>query len=382
MLNIVQITGLFGMYDYTVDLQQSSTKGLLFLTGPNGMGKSTILRLVYALYKKDFTTLSTIDYRTAQFVFDACTITLERKKTVELVDEKSDVPSREVITLSYSYTSHPNEGEKPFTEECTWNYTDKRLKKSTAKNAHTNSMDLLMESEKCLYIADNRLSQNTGDEVIYSPEHLKQFVEKLKVKLTDAMIPVGIVENKPFNALEERKANVIMQLENLESCGIEFPSQKESLASAYPDVVWYTCRSCERAFETCSEDIEKLRLFREILKDSHFIDKDLELSMRRGYRFISKNEDRTILSYDMLSSGERHMIMQLMMLLISPQKISLVLIDEPEISFHLMWQMQYLKHIVRIQRLRKCAILVATHSTQIFDSDFTLTTDLWRQHRK
>ena len=99
------------MYDYTVDLQQSSTKGLLFMTGPNGMGKSTILRLVYALYNKDFTTLSTIDFREAHFVFDACTIKLERTKTVELVDEKSDVPSREVITLSYNYTSHPKEEE-------------------------------------------------------------------------------------------------------------------------------------------------------------------------------------------------------------------------------------------------------------------------------
>lgn len=381
MLNKVQIVGLFGMYDYTVDLQQSSTKGLLFMTGPNGMGKSTILRLVYALYNKDFTTLSTIDFREAHFVFDACTIKLERTKTVELVDEKSDVPSREVITLSYNYTSHPKEEEEPFTEECSWIYTDKQLKKSTAPNAHTNSMDLLMESEKCLYIADNRLSQNTGDEVIYSPEHLQQYIEKLKVKLTDSMIPVGVVESSPFTGLEKRKEEVQKQLGYLESCGIEFPSQKESLSSASPDVVWHACRCCEHAFGKCSEDIEKLRLFREILEDSRFIDKDLELSMRRGYRFISKNEDRTILSYDMLSSGERHMIMQLMMLLISPQKISLVLIDEPEISFHLMWQMQYLKHIIKIQELRKCAILVATHSTQIFDSDFSLTTDLWRQHR-
>ena len=96
---------------------------------------------------------------------------------------------------------------------------------------------------------------------------------------------------------------------------------------------------------------------------------------------ISKNPNRTILSYDMLSSGERHLIMQLMMLLISPQKISLVLIDEPEISFHLMWQMQYLERISKIQDIRKCSFLVATHSTQIFDSHFEFTTDLWRQHK-
>lgn len=382
MLNSVQILGLFGMYDYTIDLQQSSKKGLLFMTGPNGMGKSTILRLINALYNKDFATLCQIDYKEAVFVFETCKITLNRQQTVELIDDNSDVPSVKIEGLTYSYESISLDGKAPFTESCSWSYSEGQLSELPNPGASTNSLDLLMGSEKCLYIADNRLSQNNQDEVLYSSEHFRQFVEKLKVRLTDSMIPTGPIEANEFEGLDARVSEIEKQLKYLEDCGLDFPAQKEGLKSKLKEVVWHTCRCCEHAFKTCSEEIQKLSLFKEFLEDSHLVDKELEISLRRGYRLISKNLDRTILNYDMLSSGERHLIMQLMMLLISPQKISLVLIDEPEISFHLMWQMQYLKRISKIQDLRKCSILVATHSTQIFDSHFELTTDLWRQHKK
>lgn len=381
MLNRVQILGLFGMYDYTIDLQQSSKKGLLFMTGPNGMGKSTILRLINALYNKDFATLCQIEYKEAVFVFETCKITLNRKQTIELIDDNSDVPSLKIDGLTYNYESISQDGKAPFSESCSWSYSEGHLSELPHQGASTNSLDLLMESEKCLYVADNRLSQNNQDEVLYSSEHFQQFIEKLKVRLTDSMIPVGLIEESELEGLDARVSKIDNQLKYLENCGIDFPAQKEGLKSKLKEVVWNTCLCCEHAFKTCSEEIQKLSLFKEFLEDSHLVDKDIEISLRRGYRLISKNPVRTILSYDMLSSGERHLIMQLMMLLISPQKISLVLIDEPEISFHLMWQMQYLKRISMIQDLRKCSILVATHSTQIFDSHFELTTDLWRQHK-
>ena len=57
----------------------------------------------------------------------------------------------------------------------------------------------------------------------------------------------------------------------------------------------------------------------------------------------------------------------------------LVLVDEPELSFHLMWQMQYLGNIKAVQNMRKCAFLIATHSTQVFEGKFELTTDLFAQ---
>lgn len=380
MLNQVQILGLFGMYNYTINLLQSSKKGLLFMTGPNGMGKSTVLRIINALYNKDFTTLCQIEYSNVIFTFDSCRISIHRDEKVEMIDSNSDVPHDNRIELHYHYHSE-NEEKSAYNESCSWTYSNGILKKSNEEQASINSLDLLMASEKCLYIADSRLSQNNTDELIYESEHLQQFIENLKVRLSDAMIPIGAVETDMFKNLEKRATNVSKQLQDLAMCGLEFPSQQDALKSGMKELVWHACQCCEHAFHMYSEEIQKLQVFRKFLENSYLVDKELEISLRRGYRLISKNPKRTILSFDMLSSGERHLIMQLMMLLISPQKISLVLIDEPEISFHLMWQMQYLEHITKIQDIRKCSILVATHSTQIFDSNFELTTDLWRQHK-
>jgi predicted ATP-dependent endonuclease of OLD family len=49
---------------------------------------------------------------------------------------------------------------------------------------------------------------------------------------------------------------------------------------------------------------------------------------------------------------------------------SLILIDEPEISLHILWQQQFLKDMQEITAIRKFDILIATHSPHIiYDRD-------------
>ena len=58
---------------------------------------------------------------------------------------------------------------------------------------------------------------------------------------------------------------------------------------------------------------------------------------------------------------------------------SLVLIDEPEISFHQMWQVDYLAHLQSIMALRNLQCIVSTHSPQIFNMNWDLSVDLYEQ---
>ena len=44
--------------------------------------------------------------------------------------------------------------------------------------------------------------------------------------------------------------------------------------------------------------------------------------------------------------------------------------------------MQYLNNIKAVQNMRKCAFLIATHSTQVFEGKFELATDLFTQSRQ
>lgn len=52
---------------------------------------------------------------------------------------------------------------------------------------------------------------------------------------------------------------------------------------------------------------------------------------------------------------------------------------EPEMSFHLMWQLNFLSQISTIVSLRKLQAIIATHSPQIFSQDWSLATDIYEQ---
>ena len=71
------------------------------------------------------------------------------------------------------------------------------------------------------------------------------------------------------------------------------------------------------------------------------------------------------------------MIIQIYELLFRAQSGTLVLIDEPELSLHMMWQMNYLKNLTQIAQLRGFQCIVATHSPQIFNSLWSKSVDLF-----
>lgn len=77
-----------------------------------------------------------------------------------------------------------------------------------------------------------------------------------------------------------------------------------------------------------------------------------------------------------LSSGEQHMVALFTLLLFSAKRGSLVLIDEPEISFHAAWKHAFLDDISRISELSDLQVVMATHSAAIVNGRWDLTEEL------
>ncbi|MDF5732730.1 MAG: AAA family ATPase [Rhizonema sp. PD38] len=77
-----------------------------------------------------------------------------------------------------------------------------------------------------------------------------------------------------------------------------------------------------------------------------------------------------------MSSGEQHELVLLYELLFKVQPDSLVLIDEPELSLHVGWQIQFLKDLQEITGLAYLDILMATHSPDIIQDRWDLTVEL------
>ena len=120
--------------------------------------------------------------------------------------------------------------------------------------------------------------------------------------------------------------------------------------------------------------INKIELFTEILNNRRFNFKRIEIDKDRGFIFESK--DKSLLKLTELSSGEQHEVVLLFELLFKAEENSLVLIDEPEISLHVVWQKEFLNDIQEIIELQKMDIIIATHSPQIINDRWDLTVDL------
>ena len=134
--------------------------------------------------------------------------------------------------------------------------------------------------------------------------------------------------------------------------------------------------------EKSKEYESRIDAFCDIINRCEFANKQLEVDKRFGFRFVSNDELHTILSLEQLSSGEKQMIIQVYELLFRAQSGTLVLIDEPELSLHMMWQMNYLKNLSEIVRIRGFQCVIATHSPQIFNSLWSKSVDLFTLSHK
>lgn len=132
------------------------------------------------------------------------------------------------------------------------------------------------------------------------------------------------------------------------------------------------------------EDVEKkLAIFDEIAKkielltriiNKRFSYKQIEISKEHG--FIFKTSKGATLSPTDLSSGEQHELVLFYELLFKVAPGSLILIDEPEISLHVAWQMDFLKDLKDITEVADLDVLIATHSPDIIGNRWDLTVQL------
>jgi predicted ATP-binding protein involved in virulence len=117
----------------------------------------------------------------------------------------------------------------------------------------------------------------------------------------------------------------------------------------------------------------RISLFRELITEK-FQFKNVIISRDSGISVESEDGYQIFLTD--LSSGEQHELVLLYELLFQIKDGALILIDEPELSLHVGWQIRFLTDLQRIQKLKPLQVLVATHSPQIINDRWDLTVEL------
>lgn len=119
----------------------------------------------------------------------------------------------------------------------------------------------------------------------------------------------------------------------------------------------------DKKFEPFIELLKKIELLEEII-NNRLLNKKLKVTSNEGLLVEHAKSSRKI-PLQSLSSGEQHEIILMIDLLFNVPKGGFVLIDEPEISLHVVWQISFIPDVNRIAELAGFKFIVATHSPQI-----------------
>ena len=166
------------------------------------------------------------------------------------------------------------------------------------------------------------------------------------------------------NGLLDQETETVFPVDSGEDKGIS-PNTKAVLAVYAEDN--------ERKLGIFDELARKIELLTTII-NNRFLYKRTTIDKEQGLVFTSKNG--AILPLEDLSSGEQHELVLFYELLFRITPGSLVLIDEPELSLHVVWQEQFLKDVQQVTQLTDIDIILATHSPDIISDRRDLVVEL------
>lgn len=433
----ISVSGLFGIFDHVIPLNMDDR--ITVIHGLNGFGKTAMLRILNGLFNSRYSELRTIPFSKFcvefdddsnieiikntdnskeienNFVFnfhdnnvDIINFKPKRRSDTENLLRILDdlIPGLERIS-SRKWLYTPTQ-ENLSLEEVLERFSDLLPVKFQSEaewleKLKNNIHIRLIESQRLLNLVPNlRLKFDDRTPTIestvsaYSNELAKLMQDKFKEYGTisqslDRSFPMRVVKQQSSPDLtDEHLRNQLKELEETRSRLIEVGLLDQDEDSEFQIQPQDIDESTKNALSVYVEDVEKkLNVFNEIaikinllkrIINNKFSYKEINFSKEKGFIFTtlynSSLSDSKILSPNDLSSGEQHELVLLYELLFKVQPNSLVLIDEPELSLHVGWQIQFLKDLQEITKLANVDILIATHSPDIIQDRWDLTVEL------
>ena len=323
MLIRIKVKSLFNVYDYDIGLTNGDKTTVKFITAPNGYGKTTILNFINAATNQSYDKMFLVPFQQFELFYDESGTDTLYKYSVTRIEEKSAADNTDVAqTLSKTLViklQRISDSEETLIEQFSIKQTAEGV---LSTEGRTDNIQMFFVSRASFYLTCER----------------KLIQKKDDLRIEDETLLIDNISVTPY------------------------PKElKEILNSP----------------ERYKEYEHRIQVFRDIINRCEFANKHLEVDKRFGFRFVAEDELHTILTLDQLSSGEKQMIIQVYEMLFRAQFGTLVMIDEPELSLHMMWQMNYLKNLSEIAQLRGFQCIVATHSPQIFNSLWSKSVDLF-----
>lgn len=438
----ISVKDLFGIFHHVIPLNMDER--ITIIHGPNGFGKTIILRLLNDLFSHRNSTLRAIPFSEFRVEF-------ENGMRFLLTKASNGSKSKEVKQSYPKITFHTNRSDvqEPYTlknspqlsktllqreifplierwvpeldrigpdiwrsdltyevlrfEEVLERFGERLPFTTTEVSFNEKEPDWLSEIRNSValrFIETQRLlnpakarrrADNEGQMKPTVKEYSEDLAENIKSTLAqsaalsqslDSTFPSRVVNFTARRSLPEQ--TLLSRLEELEDKRARLTKvgllEQESSDVQYQEIDDRTrlilsvyVEDVEKKLAVFDEIANKIDLLARII-NKRFSYKQIAINKERGFIFTTSNG--AVLSPTDLSSGEQHELVLFYELLFKVAPGSLILIDEPELSLHVAWQMEFLKDLKEIADLADLDVLIATHSPQIIHDRWDLTVRL------
>lgn len=418
LLKSLIITNLFNAFSYNIDFQ--STQQPFLLTGPNGYGKTTILSIIDNIASKNLLFFFQLPFDRIVFEFDNNqTLSIHSKllPTKEIA-EKTDAVlegEKEVVfewssngTLLGSFVLNNNLvrkasrnigyylGKRPelydynSSEFLKFVENNNRFYEIIAKELGQTTFLMLLSNLSSTFIKAQRINfdaENNTSSIESIVARLKRILEidqfnylKDAERHDNAFIDKLLSSSTRLSKVEyeEMVKGIEISINELKGFGLinsfkipEYLEAKSEILTAYINDV-------REKLGNYKATIEKLRLFSTLLEKKRFVNKSVFYSPAFGLRVKSNNGG--FININKLSSGEQNEIIMLYNFIYNVSDNSLLLVDEPENSLHVVWQEEFINDIEEISKTKKMQVVIATHSPQILGQRWKESYDLYENN--
>ena len=422
MISCLEIKKLFNRFDYTIELQRNT---ITILTGPNGFGKSTILKIISALSSTNVMFFYKLDFQEIIITFDDnTTFSIEKKRTdggtSALLVDKQELPfhlfASNATRVPWIHRVSPNEWmdfrtRERFGREDLFfhlfddadsiedisNYFNISPKKAKEYSFLIEKIKTIAEkSGNVRLISEQRLIRKEIDED--DDEQIVDVISELPEKMKARISQLTADYSKAANSLDSTYPQRLLSTkkglsgkeefqEKMENANIKFAKlskydlvdlpfiRSTNYEAEFSKALKISFEDFEKKYSVFADFIERLDLYTDII-NSHLSFKSIRITRESGLVVVDNDDPNHILKLEQLSSGEKQEIVLFYELIFETEKQLLLLIDEPEISLHIMWQKLFMEDLDRVVSLGNLKVIVATHAPQIINNRWDLQIDL------